>query len=111
MNPSPNTFPKSCIHTGHSSPSSKDRIVPVTTPTANSREHDPRPPPRERPEEFVARPQVPPLGEQHEHGKRDPEADERDVHGQRQRLHLPRFEQIVLVHVHREPPYTHYYNT
>ena len=36
MNPSPNTFPKSCIQTGHSSPSSKDRMVPVTTPTANS---------------------------------------------------------------------------
>jgi hypothetical protein len=36
VNPSPNTFPKSCIHTGHSRPSSKDRIVPVTTPTANS---------------------------------------------------------------------------
>ncbi len=36
VNPSPNTFPKSCIHAGHSSPSSKDRIVPVTTPTANS---------------------------------------------------------------------------
>ena len=36
MNPSPNTFPKSCIHTGHSSPSSNERIVPVTTPTANS---------------------------------------------------------------------------
>jgi len=36
VNPSPNTFPKSCIHTGHSSPSSNDKIVPVTTPTANS---------------------------------------------------------------------------
>jgi hypothetical protein len=36
VKPRPNTFPKSCIHTGHSSPSSKDRIVPVTTPTANS---------------------------------------------------------------------------
>jgi hypothetical protein len=36
VNPSPNTLPKSCIHTGHSSPSSKDRMVPVTTPTANS---------------------------------------------------------------------------
>ncbi len=35
-NPSPNTFPKFCIQTGHSKPSSKDRIVPVTTPTANS---------------------------------------------------------------------------
>ena len=36
VNPRPNTLPKSCIHTGHSSPSSNDRIVPVTTPTANS---------------------------------------------------------------------------
>jgi hypothetical protein len=36
VKPSPNTFPKSCIHTGHSSPSSKDKMVPVTTPTANS---------------------------------------------------------------------------
>jgi hypothetical protein len=36
VNPSPNTFPKSWIHTGHSSPSSKDKMVPVTTPTANS---------------------------------------------------------------------------
>jgi hypothetical protein len=35
-NPSPNTFPKSCIQTGHSRPNSNDRIVPVTTPTANS---------------------------------------------------------------------------
>ena len=35
-NPSPNTFPNRAIHTGHSSPSSKLRIVPVTTPTANS---------------------------------------------------------------------------
>ena len=36
VNPSPNTFPKSRIHTGHSRPISNDRIVPVTTPTANS---------------------------------------------------------------------------
>jgi hypothetical protein len=35
VNPRPKTFPKSCIHAGHSKPSSKDRIVPVTTPTAN----------------------------------------------------------------------------
>jgi hypothetical protein len=34
--PRPNTFPKSCIHTGHSRPNSNERIVPVTTPTANS---------------------------------------------------------------------------
>ncbi len=36
VKPSPKTLPKSCIQAGHSSPSSKDRIVPVTTPTANS---------------------------------------------------------------------------
>ena len=36
VKPSPKTLPKSCIHTGHSRPSSKDKIVPVTTPTANS---------------------------------------------------------------------------
>lgn len=36
VNPSPKTLPKSCIQAGHSSPSSKDRMVPVTTPTANS---------------------------------------------------------------------------
>jgi hypothetical protein len=35
VKPRPNTLPKSCIHTGQSSPSSKERIVPVTTPTAN----------------------------------------------------------------------------
>jgi hypothetical protein len=36
VNPSPKTLPKSCIQAGHSSPSSKDRMVPVTTPTAKS---------------------------------------------------------------------------
>jgi hypothetical protein len=36
VKPRPKTLPKSCIQTGHSSPSSKDKIVPVTTPTANS---------------------------------------------------------------------------
>ena len=32
----PNTEPKVARKFGHSNPSSKDRIVPVTTPTANS---------------------------------------------------------------------------
>ena len=67
-------------------------------------EHDPRPPARERPVELVPGPQVPPLREQHDHGERDTEAHQRDVHGQRQRLHLPRFEQVVLIHVHRCQP-------
>jgi len=36
VNPSPKTLPKSAIHCGHSIPSSKDKMVPVTTPTAKS---------------------------------------------------------------------------
>jgi hypothetical protein len=36
VKPRPKTFPKSAIQAGHSMPSSKDKIVPVTTPTANS---------------------------------------------------------------------------
>ena len=36
VKPRPKTFPKSAIHCGQSVPSSKDKIVPVTTPTANS---------------------------------------------------------------------------
>jgi hypothetical protein len=75
------------------------------------REHDPRPSPRQGPVQLISGSQVPPLREQHDHGKRDTEADQRDMHGQRQRLHLPRLEQIVLVHVHRLPRYLNYYST
>jgi hypothetical protein len=32
----PNTSPKVAMNSGHRRPISKDRIVPVTTPTANS---------------------------------------------------------------------------
>jgi len=32
----PNTSPKLAMNSGHSSPNSNERIVPVTTPTANS---------------------------------------------------------------------------
>jgi hypothetical protein len=35
-NPIPNTSPNVATKSGHSSPNSNDRIVPVTTPTANS---------------------------------------------------------------------------
>ncbi len=31
----PNTLPNVAMNSGHSSPNSNDRIVPVTTPTAN----------------------------------------------------------------------------
>ena len=34
--PIPKTSPKRAMNSGHSSPNSKLRIVPVTTPTANS---------------------------------------------------------------------------
>jgi hypothetical protein len=64
------------------------------------REHDPRPAFRQRPVERIAAAQVAVFGEQDEHGERDAEAHERNVHRQGECLHLPRLEQIVLVHVH-----------
>ena len=36
MKPSPNTLPKAAMKPGHNRPNSKLRIVPVTTPIANS---------------------------------------------------------------------------
>ena len=36
VKPSPKTLPNRAMNAGHSSPSSKLRIVPVTTPTANN---------------------------------------------------------------------------
>ena len=95
--PSPNTLPNVPVKFGHSRPISKLRIVPVTTPTANSADHHPRPAPRERPVELVARAQVEPLDEQHHRRERDPEADERDVHGERERLHLARLREVFLL--------------
>ncbi|HEX4833656.1 MAG TPA: hypothetical protein VH478_21475 [Trebonia sp.] len=64
------------------------------------REHDPRPPPGQDPVQLVAGAQVPVLGEQDEDGKRDAEAHQRDVHGQGERLHLARLEQVVLFSAH-----------
>ena len=69
----------------------------MTTPTANSAEHHLRPAPGERLVDWVAGAQVEPLGEEDERREGDAEADERDVHGERQRLHLARLEQVVLV--------------
>ena len=85
------------MNAGQSSPNSKLRIVPVTTPDGEQRDHHLRPAPRERPVERVAGAEVERLDEEHERREGDPEADERDVHGERQRLHLPRLEQVVLV--------------
>ena len=69
------------------------------------REHDPRPAPGERAVELVAGSQVPVFGDEDENGERDAETHQRDVHGERERLHLPRLEQVVLVHAHRDLPY------
>jgi hypothetical protein len=41
---------------------------------------------------------VHPLGEQDHRREGDAEAHERDVHGERQRLHLARLEQVLLLH-------------
>ena len=81
---------------GHSRPISKLRIVPVIDADGEQRDHHPRPAPGERAVERVARAQMQPLGEQHHRRERDPEADQRDVHGERQRLHLARLVQVVL---------------
>ena len=61
------------------------------------REHHLRPAAGEHAEQGIAGPQVAPLREQDHRGERDPEADERDVHRQRERLHLARLEQVMLV--------------
>ena len=96
-NPSPNTPPNVAVKFGHSSPISKLRIVPVITPDGEQRHHHPAPAPGQRPVQRVAGAQVQPLDEQHHRRERDPERHQRDVHRERQRLHLPRLEQVLLV--------------
>ena len=59
--------------------------------------HHLRPALRQRPVELVAGAQVEPLEEQHQCREGDPEADERDVHREGERLHLPRLQQVVLI--------------
>src|SRR5918996_5221766 len=83
------------MNSGHSSPSSNERIVPVTTPIANSAiiAFDQR---RESASSSAAAAE--PLHPQNERRERDAEAHERDVHRERQRLHLPRLEQVLLLH-------------
>ena len=61
------------------------------------REHHLGPASREHAIELVTRAQVEPLCEDHEGGECDPEADQRDVRRERERLHLSRLEQVVLV--------------
>jgi hypothetical protein len=68
------------------------------------REHDARPAPGQDAVEVIASAQVTVLGEQDQDGERDAEADEGDVNGQGERLHLARFEQVVLLYAHGAQP-------
>jgi transposase len=62
------------------------------------RQHDSAPAPGHCPIERVAGSHPEPLHEQNHRGERDPEADKWDVDGERQSLHLPSLEQILLIH-------------
>ena len=61
-------------------------------------DHDPAPAAGDREVDRVAGAVAHPLHDQHHHGKGDAEAHERDVHGERERLHLARLQQVVLLH-------------
>ena len=67
-------------------------------PDREQRQHDPAPALRERSVQRVAGPDPQPLDEHHHHRERDPEADQRDVDGERQRLHLASLQKVFLVH-------------
>jgi hypothetical protein len=60
-------------------------------------EHHPRPAAGDRAQDRVAGAQGTPLGEDDHRRERHAEAHERDVHRERQRLHLARLEQVPLV--------------
>ena len=67
------------------------------------RDHHLRPAPRERAVQRIAGAQPARLGEEHHRRESDPEADERDVNRQRERLHLPRLQEGVLVGLYEHP--------
>lgn len=60
-------------------------------------QHHLRPALGDRPVEGIAGPQPESLEQEDEGGEGDAEADDRDVDGERERLHLPRLEQVLLV--------------
>ena len=60
-------------------------------------DHHLRPALGQRAVDLVARPQIERLDEQHHARERDPEAHERNVHGERQRLHLARLQKMLLL--------------
>ena len=67
-------------------------------PDREQRDHHLAPPLGERQVQLVASAQVQPLDEDHHRRERDPEAHQRDVHDERQGLHLSRLRQVLLVH-------------
>ena len=80
---------------GHRTPISKLNTVPVITPIATGRS-SPAPPALDCPTQRVAGPLPPPLDERHHQRQGNAEAHQRDVNGERQRLNLPRLEQVIL---------------
>ena len=60
-------------------------------------EHHLRPPLGDRPVEGVSGPQPHSLEQEHEGGKRDAEAHDRDVNRKGEGLHLPRLKQVLLI--------------
>ena len=67
-------------------------------PDGKQGEHRLRPTLGELAVQRITRAQVQPLDHEHERGKGDPKAHERDVHGEGQRLHLAGLQEVVLVH-------------
>src|SRR4051812_38668430 len=64
-------------------------------PDGEQGDHHSGPAPGERAVQLVTRAQMTPLGEQHRRRECDPEADQRDVHREGQRLHLAGLVQVV----------------
>ena len=80
------------MNSGHSSPNSKRQDRAGHDADREQHHRHLRPALGERLVGRVAGAQVEPLDEQEHRRERDPEAHDRDVHGQRQRLHLARLE-------------------
>src|SRR5437879_7355450 len=89
----PMTEPASSMKRGQSSPSSKERTVPDTAPTAN-RMAVPRPALGEIEVDGIARPLPATLCKDHEHGHRDPDDGEDDMKRERHRHLRPGGKQI-----------------
>jgi hypothetical protein len=66
-------------------------------PDREQGEHHFRPALRDRAVDRVAASEPQPFEHEHEGREGDAEADDRDVNGERERLHLPRLEQVLLV--------------